>query len=72
MYARLMSRQNRVVIHWVPAHKGVAGNAADNLARQAAEEPSRDFAEAPNQVRWQVSLSHLHRRAIEQRSRETA
>ena len=35
--ARLMTRQNWVMIHWVPTHKGVAGNeAADDLTKQAA------------------------------------
>ena len=41
------------MVHWVPAHKGVAGNeAADDLAKQAAEGPSRYFSEVPDQVRW--------------------
>ena len=68
-----MARQNKVVVNWVPAHRGMAGNeAADDLARQAAEGPSRNFSEVPDQIRWQVSLSHLRRRATEQRSRETS
>ena len=70
---RLMVRQNRVTVHWAPAHNGMAGNEmTDDRAKQAAEGPFRDFSEVPDQVRWQVSLSHLHRRVVEQRSRETA
>ena len=73
MCTRLMARQNRVMVHWVPAYRGVAGNeAADDLAKQAAGGPSREFSEVPDQVRWQVRLSHLHRMATEQRSGEPA
>ena len=64
--SRLMARHNSVIVQWVPAHGGVAGN------EEMAEGPSRDFSEVSNQVRWQVSLSHLHRRAIKRLSREAA
>ena len=47
-----MARQNRVMVHWVPAHRGVAGNeTADDLTKQAVERPFRDFSEVPDQVR---------------------
>ena len=66
-------KTEQVMVHWVPAHRGVAGNeVADDLAKQAAGGPSREFSEVPDQVRWQVSLSHLHRMATEQRSGEPA
>ena len=71
--ARLLARQNRVMVHWVPVHGGVAGNeVAGDLAKQAADGPSRDFSKVSDQIRRQVSsLSHPHRRAAEQRPRET-
>ena len=59
-----MAQQNKVMVHWIPAHKGVARNeAADKLAKKAVEGPYRHFSEVPDQARWRVSLSHLHRRA---------
>ena len=69
---RLMARQNEITILWCPAHKDVAGNEfADGLAKETAERRSRGFPEAPDQVRWQASLSHLVRRATERRPRDT-
>ena len=70
---RLIARQNRVMVHCVPAHEGVAGNeTADDLAKQEAERTSRDFSEVPDQVKWQVSLSPPHQRVTEQCSKGTA
>ena len=44
-----MARKNRVMVHWVPAHRGVAGNEAiGDLAKKAEERPSRDFSEVPD------------------------
>ena len=50
----------------------VGADCAYKHATIPAEGPSLGFSEAPDQVRWQVNLPHLHRRATERRSRDTA
>ena len=55
VYRRLMARQNRVMAHWAPAHRDVAGNeGADDLAKKAAEGPPV-IPRGPSQARRQVS-----------------
>ena len=64
-----MSRDNEVILLWVPAHLGIAGNEeADRLAKKAAGGRTR---EVPEVIRWKTTLSHLSRRAAESRSRAT-
>ena len=66
---RLMSRNNKVAIHWVPAHQG--NETADEMARAAAEgnlNHPDDALAAPDELRWEASLSHMTRVATENRS----
>ena len=65
-----MSRGNEVTILWVPAHSGTADNEeADRLAKEAAKGRA---VEVPDEIRWEVSLSYLSRRAAERESRDAA
>ena len=52
----------------VPARSGVDGN-EDRLAKEAAEDRA---VEVPDELRWEVNLSRLSRRAAERRPRDTA
>ena len=66
---RLISRNNEVLILWVPAHARVQGDeVVDSMAKEAA---AGLIYGAPDQVRWQASLPHLSRRARERRSEAT-
>ena len=76
---RLIGRGNEVLILWVPAHAGVAGNevvdgmagneVVDGMAKEAA---AGQVYGVPDQVSWQASLPHLSRRATERRSEDTS
>ena len=69
---RLVSRSNKVAIHWVPAPYRVQGNeTTDEMAKAAAEGNHPDDA-VPNELRWETSLSHMARVATDNRSRMTA
>ena len=60
---RVMARNNKVTVRWVPAHHGVAGNEkADEYAKAAAEGDRPDSLRAvPDKLRWETSLSHMTR-----------
>ena len=68
--SQIMSRGNSVTIRWVPAHQGIAGNKkADEFAKAAAKQNTPDCA-VSNELRWEISLSHMTRIATENRSRK--
>ena len=65
---RVLARDNKVTIRWVPAHHGVPGSEiADEYAKTAAEgSPPRD--EVPDEYnRWETSLSNMTKAAAEAR-----
>ena len=49
---RTLSNNNRVVLQWVPAHVGIAGNeTADRLAKAAAKLPQPYLTTSYNEVK---------------------
>ena len=66
--SHLVRAGNEINVVWVPAHSGVEVNEyADGLAKEVAEGSSPHGI--PDEVGWQVSLSHLFKRASERRAR---
>ena len=69
--SRIMSRQNKVTIRWVPAQHGVPGNEkADEFARAAAE-GDRPESEVADELRWQTNITHITRIATENKTQKT-
>lgn len=67
--SRIRANTTKCVI-WVPAHREVIGNEiADGMAKEAAGNQAHNV---PNQIRWQISLPHLARRATERRTGATS
>ena len=67
---RLTANNNEARVLWVPVHRGAKGNeVADGMAKEAAESRAHD---APDELRWQMSLPHLSRRITEGRARATS
>lgn len=66
----IIDRNNRIALHWTPAHTGVRGNeVVDAMAKRAAEERKR---RAPLPYLREASLAHLTRVTTEKRSAATA
>ena len=58
---RIMSRQNKVTICWVPAHHAIQGNeTADTMAKIAAEGTHLEY-NVPDNYRLETSLAHMSR-----------
>ena len=70
--SRILARENKVTVRWVPAHYEIAGNEkTDDFARATAEGGSPEDT-VSDEYRWETSLSHMTRVATEARSRATA
>ena len=69
--SRILESENEITICWATPHHGVTGNGkADEYAKAAADgEDLRDAA--PDEYRWETSLSHMSRVATETRSHTT-
>ena len=70
--ARALTRDNEVIIRWVPAHGGASGNEVADEYAKAAVTGTAPSEETPEGYNDETSLSHMTRAAIEAKSRGTA
>ena len=62
-----MGRDNEVTIRWDPAHHKITSNEEADKYVNAAAGGEAPCSEAPDEYRWENSLSYMARTAIEAR-----